>query len=275
MPVRCLRTDGPSENVLLMHRRVPVVHLSMVTMGIAGQAWDGVGAWTDGQRFREMRALFPMFETAFHGVALRRSGIEKLAQLQTKSIGVGPRGGTSGTYFPAIMNTLGIPVFTTRYGEGEDLRWQVENGLLDAFLFASGVPTPYFTKLSDQHPIAFLDFTAPALSWLEADYPGTYASRIGPNKYQGQPDELKVLATFNFAICHKDLSEDFVYKIMKAVFSDPDRLTQYIREKDETLEGLGHETSLKSFHRNKFLRYHQGAVRYLLETDQTIDPGLL
>ncbi len=50
-------TGGPNENIYLMHLPVPKVHLSMVTMGIAREAWFGKGEWTNGRRFQEMRAV--------------------------------------------------------------------------------------------------------------------------------------------------------------------------------------------------------------------------
>ena len=48
----------------------------MTTMGVALQAWEGKGDWTKGQQFRDIRALFPMYDTLFHFAALKRSGID-------------------------------------------------------------------------------------------------------------------------------------------------------------------------------------------------------
>jgi TRAP transporter TAXI family solute receptor len=274
IPINYRRTDGPSENIFLMHQRVPAVHLSMVTMEVARQAWLGLGPWTEGRKYQDMRALFPMYETAFHGIALKRTGIERLAQLQHKSIGVGPRGSTSGTYFPLIMNTLGVPVSTTRFGEGEDLSWQLEKGLLDAFLFASGVPTPHFTKLADRHEVTFLDFAAPELEWLGAVYTNTYRTSIDPGKYRGQEGKLNVLGTFNFAVGLKTLPDDFVYETVKTILTHQDTLAAYIREIDRDLGDLAKQTSAVNLGKNEFLPYHPGAARYLKETGVPIPENL-
>src|SRR3984893_15969331 len=77
-------------------------------MGVGLEGWTGAGDWTKGQKFRRMRALFPMYDTPFQPVFLRRSGITTIAQLDNKRLGVGPRGGTAGTYVPAIVKVLGI-----------------------------------------------------------------------------------------------------------------------------------------------------------------------
>jgi len=265
-------TQGPSENIYLMHRQTPLIDLSMVSMGIARDAWYGEGIWTQGRPHRKMRALFPMYQAAFHGVALRRNGIERLVQLQHKTIGVGPRGSTSGTYFPAMMNTLGVPISTTRYGEGVDLSWQLKEGLLDAFLFASGLPTPYFDKLAGEADITFLGFSEPELDWLKAVYPETYSGRIPENTYHNdQRKEVHALCTFNFAVCLESLDEDLVYSIVKGVMSNQLELKRQIEinSRDpvlgKQLGNLAYETTPANCFRNSFLPYHQGAIQYFRE----------
>ena len=77
-------------------------------MGVGLQGWNGTGDWTNGKSFRNMRALFPMYDTPLQAVVLQQSGITTLAQLDKKRIGVGPKAGTGGTYIPAILKLLGI-----------------------------------------------------------------------------------------------------------------------------------------------------------------------
>src|SRR3712207_5389982 len=126
--------------------------LGMVTLGIALQAWEGRGEWTQGTRFRDIRALFPMYDTPFHGVALKRSGIERMAQVAGRAIGVGPRGGTPGTYYPLMLNALGYRPVAIRYGSGSDMTGQLQDGLIHAFLFAAGVPIDRkSTRLNSSH----------------------------------------------------------------------------------------------------------------------------
>lgn len=162
-------TQGPNQNIVLVNSRE--VELGMVTMGVALQAWNGEGAWTQGKKFQDIRALFPMYDTPFHGIALKRSGITRLAQLAGKNVGLGPRGGTPGTYFPLMLETLGIKAGALRFGSGADMSGQLQDGLLDAFLFASGVPVPAFSEAETQSEVSFLDFTAEEVTKLLATYP--------------------------------------------------------------------------------------------------------
>jgi uncharacterized protein len=104
--VNPLPNQGTVHNVMLVDGGG--VQLGLITMGVGLEGWAGTGDWTKGQKFRQMRALFPMYDTPFQPVVLRRSGITTIAQLDNKRLGIGPRAGTSGTYVPAIVKVLGI-----------------------------------------------------------------------------------------------------------------------------------------------------------------------
>ena len=71
LPVVDQTTEGPRENIQLIE--AGDAQLGFVTMGVALQAWNGSGDWTNGRQYREIRALFPMYDTPFHFVALKNS----------------------------------------------------------------------------------------------------------------------------------------------------------------------------------------------------------
>ncbi|WP_207536656.1 TAXI family TRAP transporter solute-binding subunit [Sabulicella rubraurantiaca] len=258
-------TQGPNQNIVLVQRRE--VEIGMVTMGVALQAWNGQGDWTQGNRFREIRALFPMYDTPFHGISLKRSGITQMSQLAGKNIGVGPRGGTPGTYFPLIMNTLGYRPAAIRYGSGSDMSGQLQDGLLDAFLFASGVPIPAFSEAETQGEVNFLDYTQDEVQKLTQTFPELSASTLPASTYRTAGRELRVVGMFNFAIGHRSLPEDLVYEMVRSVLGQQPRLQQSI--------AAAAETTASNATKNSFLPYHPGAARYLREVGQTIPDNLV
>jgi len=239
----------------------------MVTMGVALQAWNGDGAWTQGKKFQDIRALFPMYDTPFHGIALKKSGITRMAQLAGKNIGVGPRGGTPGTYFGPMLEKLGYKPGAVRYGSGADMSGQLQDGLLDAFLFASGVPIPAFSEAETQGEVTFLDFTAEEVAKLTAAYPELSPGKLPASTYRTAGRELNVVGMFNFAIGHKSLPDDLAYEMVKSVLGQNARLRQAISAASETLaENAG---------KNTFLPYHPGAAKYLREVGQKIPDNLV
>ncbi|MCW8084396.1 TAXI family TRAP transporter solute-binding subunit [Sabulicella glaciei] len=258
-------TQGPNQNIVLVQRRE--VEVGMVTMGVALQAWNGQGDWTQGNQFREIRALFPMYDTPFHGISLKRSGITQMSQLAGKNIGVGPRGGTPGTYFPLIMNTLGYRPAAIRFGSGSDMSGQLQDGLLDAFLFASGVPIPAFSEAETQGEVNFLDYTQEEVQKLTQAFPELSASTLPASTYRTAGRELRVVGMFNFAIGHRSLPEDLVYEMVKAVLGQQPRLQQAI--------AAASETTAANASKNSFLPYHPGAARYLREVGQNIPDNLV
>lgn len=258
-------TQGPNQNIILVQRRE--VELGMVTMGVALQAWNGDGQWTQGQQMRDIRALFPMYDTPFHGIALRRSNITRLADLNGKNIGLGPRGGTPGTYWPLILQRLNIRPANIRFGSGSDMAGQLQDGLLDAFLFASGVPVPAFSEIETQSDVNFLDFTAEEIATITRAFPEVAAGQLPASTYRKAGRPLNIVGMFNFAIGHRTLPEDLVYEIVKAVLTQNDRLKQAI--------AAGAETLASNANKNSFLPYHPGAARFMREAGQTIPDNLV
>jgi TRAP transporter TAXI family solute receptor len=87
--VNPLPNQGTVHNVMLVDSGG--IQVGLITMGVGLEGWTGTGDWTKGQKFRQMRALFPMYDTPFQPVVLRRSGITTIAQLDNKRLGIGRR----------------------------------------------------------------------------------------------------------------------------------------------------------------------------------------
>lgn len=258
-------TQGPNQNIILVNRKE--VELGMATMGVALQAWNGVGAWTQGNRFRDIRALFPMYDTPFHGIALKRTNITRHADLAGRSVGVGPRGGTPGTYYPLLLQELGIAPSAVRYGSASDLVGQIQDGLLDAFLFASGVPVPAFSEIEVQAEVNFLDFSQEETAKLTAKYPELSGGALPMGTYRTQTKPLGIVGMYNFAITHKSLPDDLAYEITKSVLSQNARFKAVISAASESVAA--------NWNKNTFLPFHPGAARYLREVGQAVPDNLI
>jgi TRAP transporter TAXI family solute receptor len=226
-------------------------------MGVALQAWNGDGAWTQGRKFQAMRAIFPMYDTMFHFVSLQKSGIKSVAQLAGKNLGVGPRAGTPGTYIPLMMETLGIKVSAIRNGSGSDMTSQLGDGLIDSFGFAAGLPFPAFSEAEASNAVSYFTFSKEQIATLKQKMPELSDAVIPKGTYKSLTEDQPTLGVFNFAIAHKDLPNDIVYGIVKAVMENNQRLV------------LGHaaakETLPENVTKNTFLPFHPGAARYFEE----------
>src|ERR1700720_2999559 len=149
-------TQGPVHNVKLLDSGG--AQLGLITMGVGLQGWNGTGDWTNGKQFRNMRALFPMYDTPFQAVVLRRSGITTVAQLDKKRLGIGPRAGTGGTYIPPILKVLGISAESV-HGAFADMVTELFAGRHDAFVTLTGAPMPAIQKAEATEPITLISLS--------------------------------------------------------------------------------------------------------------------
>jgi uncharacterized protein len=257
-------SQGPNQNIVLVDSRK--VELGMVTMGVALQAWNGLGRWAPGKKYTNIRALFPMYDTPFHFVTTDKTGIKSVAELNGKTVGVGPLLGTPGTYYPLIFDALGLRV-ETRNGSVNDMVDQLEDGSSDAVAMAAGVPVPAFSEIAAKRPVRFFTFTDAERATLKQAFPELSEAVIPRGSYKPLTEDLKTLGIFNFFIAHKDMPEDLAYRITKAV----------LESNDAVVKGhpAGRQTVVENWDRNTFLPFHPGAVRYYREKGITIPAKLI
>jgi len=264
VPISTRQTDGPNHNIILTDTKQ--VELGMTTMGVALQAWNGQGAWTQGRKFQNIRAIFPMYDTSFHFVATQASGIKSVAQLAGKNVGVGPRAGTPGTYIPEMFEALGIKVGAIRNGGASDMASQLGDGLIDSFGFAAGLPFPAYSEIEAQRPVTFFSFSSAEIATLKQKMPELSDSVIPKGTYRTLTEDQPTVGVFNFAIAHKDVADDVVYGIVKAVMENNPRMVQGHAAAKETLP--------QNVNKNTFLPFHPGAVKYFREKGIQIPANL-
>jgi TRAP transporter TAXI family solute receptor len=261
--VNPLPTQGPVHNVKLVD--AGGAQLGMITMGVGLQGWNGTGDWTGGKTFQNMRALFPMYDTPFQALVLRRSGITTLAQLDKRRVGVGPRAGTGGTYIPAILKLLGISADTIN-GSIADMASELFAGRQDAFVTLTGAPLPGVEQIEVKEPVTFLGLSPEQIDAIRKAMPEFSTSKISAATYRSLDKDYVTIGVYNFAVARADLPEDLVYQLVKAVFANQPRLLKAHPTASETLP--------QNVDKNTFLPFHPGAVRYYREIGITIPEAL-
>jgi TRAP transporter TAXI family solute receptor len=264
IPADAVATQGAAQNLRLLD--LGGAQIAMTTMGIALQGWNGTGQWTAGKQFRNVRALFPMFDTAFHLVVLRRSGITTLAQLEKRSLGVGPRAGTSGTYVPDIMKILGIAA-EVKYGALDDLASELLAGRYDAEAPMTGLPSPSVSAAETRELLTFIRLTHEQIDAVRNAMPELSPSTISSKVYRSLESDYDTFGIYNFAIGRADLADDLVYQLVKVVFENTQALAAEVPAALETIP--------RNVDKDTFLPLHPGAIRYYRERGIQIDPKLI
>ncbi len=256
-------TGGPVQNVTLV--QTGDHQLGQVTMGPAYEAWVGKSELAPGLEHKDIRALFPMYQTPFQIIVLKSSGITSVADLEGKRVSVGPAGGTPGTYWPRFFETLGVNA-NVSYAGAADAASQLKDGLIDAFAFAAGMPIPAFAQLAVENEVVMFGFTPDEQAKVLEGHPAMAAFTIAANTYEGHDYEQPTVALWNFMITHKDLPDSLAYEITKLVLENNPRMVQ--------IHSAAKDTLLENWSKNSFMPFHPGAVRYLEENGFTVPDNL-
>jgi hypothetical protein len=257
-------TGGPMQNMALVHTGDAA--FGMTTMGPARESIEGTNPIAPGLQMTNACAMFPMYQTPFSVTALKSSGITSISEIPDGArIGFGPAGSTSDTYFPRMLETLGVN-FDRRNGGWSDLGGQLQDGLLDVVAFAAGVPVPAVSQLEVQTEINIIEFTEEEQAKIIAEYPVS-AFEIAANTYSTLTEPARAVSMWNFAIANCDLPESFVYEATKVVMSDNERMVNIHRAARSTVPS--------NWDKNTFLPWHPGAAKWFNENGASIPASLI
>jgi TRAP transporter TAXI family solute receptor len=247
-------TGGPMQNMALVH--TGDAQFGMTTMGPARESLEGTNPIAPGMQMTNACAMFPMYQTPFSVTALASSGIESISDIPAGArIGFGPAGSTSDTYFPAMMETLGVE-FERRNGGWDDLGGQLQDGLLDVIAFAAGVPVPAVSQLEVQTDVNIIEFTEEERRAIEEAFPVS-DYEIAADTYSTLESDARSVAMWNFAIANCDLPASFVKAVVDVVMSDNERMTGIHKAATETLP--------EHWDKNQVLMWHPGAAEWFAE----------
>lgn len=254
IPASTQQTQGPLQNLVLVQKgRVDV---GLTTLGPAYEAIQGEMDLDPGTKYTDMRALFPMYVTPFQAAALKRSGIATVSDLDGKTVGTGPRGGTGGTYWERWFKDLGLNV-TVQNGPIGDQASQLADGRIDAVTTAAGIPMSAFSELEALQPTTIFGFSDEELAKLEEKVPYAQEFMIPAATYTSLGSDVKTLGMWNVAFASKEMPESLAYAITKAIFEKhADLVATHASAKETILDNVG---------RNTVMPYHPGAIRYFKE----------
>ena len=247
-------TGGPMQNMALVH--TGELPFGMTTMGPAAESLGGTNPIAPGLQMTNACAMFPMYQTPFSITTLASSGITSIAEIPAGArIGFGPAGSTSDTYFPAMLEMLGVE-FDRRNGGWSDLGSQLQDGLLDVIAFAAGVPIPAVSQLEVQTAINIIDFNDEDRTAITAAFPVSNFD-IAPETYTTLTEPAQSVAMWNFSIANCDLPESFVHAVVDVVMSDNPRMVG--------IHSAARETLPEHWDKNTAMMWHPGAARWFTE----------
>lgn len=257
-------TGGPMQNMALVH--TGDLAFGLTTMGPARESMEGNSPLAPGMKMDNVCAMFPMYQTPFSITTLKNSGITSISDIPDGArIGFGPAGSTSDTYFPRMLETLGVD-FERRNGGWTDLGGQMQDGLLDVIAFAAGIPIPAVSQLEVQTDVNIIEFTESEMNTILEAFPVSEFT-IPASTYSTLKSDARAVSMWNFAIANCDLPESFVYEVTKVTMENNDKMV--------SIHKAARTSVPENYTKNTFIPWHPGAARWFNENGHTIESDMI
>jgi TRAP transporter TAXI family solute receptor len=221
-------------------------------------AWKGnadAGFKTPLKKLRTVAGIYPNY---IQIVASADSGIRTIQDLKGKRISVGaPKSGTE-LNARAVLKAAGLSysdfskVEYLPFGESVEL---MKNRQLDVTLQSAGLGVSSLRDLATSQKIVVVAIPADVVKKIgDAAY---QPAMIPAKTYEGQDEDVPAVAIQNFLVTREGVSDDTVYKMVKAVFENHDALVAA----HSAAKAITKENALKSLP----VPLHPGAARYFKE----------
>ncbi len=212
-------TGASVENVRLVGQKKVELGLSM--NDTVYQAYNGEGKFA-GSKIDSLRTVFQMYPNLYHIVTLKKYPIYTISDLKGKKVSVGAPGSGTELKTSQVLPALGITykdikVYRLSFAENTT---QLRDGTIEVGIWSVAPPTSSIIDLATTHEIRFIPFSKEEIEKIEKEYPYYVGSVIPKNTYKGQTEDVPTIAVWNSVVCHKDLPEDLVYRITKAIFEN-------------------------------------------------------
>lgn len=195
--------------------------VAIVMSDVAYDAVNGTGNFQDSKV--EIQGLAGMYPNVVQLVATKESGIQSVADLKGKRIGVGKVGSGVEQSAKKVLGAIDLTyddldqVTNTGYADSVQ---SMKNGNLDAAFFTSGVPNSNITDLKQTMDITFVPIDGEvAVNLLDA-YPfyEAYTIPAGDEAKYNLNSDVTTVAIKNMVIVSPDLSEEVAYEMAKRFY---------------------------------------------------------
>jgi TRAP transporter TAXI family solute receptor len=245
-------SKGSNENLDLVDASPGLMGTAF--LGSALDALNGTG-FAGGRKHANVRALFPMYETAFMAATLAPRGLISVKSLDGKKVGCGPAAGPAEDYFRAAAEIAGIKSVIVGGTPAGQTR-QLLAGEIDAFWQGAFVPIPSLVAATNGADCTVFGLDDSEIAGMKKRFAFMADAAYPAATYRGQKAGLKTVAAWNVVIAHKDLDEKAAYTITKAIMTAPDI---------SAAGPAAASTKPVNATKNTVVPYHPGAVRALAE----------
>jgi TRAP transporter TAXI family solute receptor len=215
-----LRRDGFTVEVI--ETAASVQNLTMLTDGRADLGFSLADSADDAVRVRHqpVAALARMYMNYVHLVVRADSDIFAPKDLAWRQVSIGADGSGTAVTAERVLDAAGVRNhITARLGLDGSIKALVD-GVIDAFFWSGGVPTPALASLGGIRIVSL----EPFVPMLRRTYGPVYEHATIPAGVYGGSKPVPTVGTPSYLVCRQALSDDVAYTVTDTLFSARDRL---------------------------------------------------
>lgn len=248
-------TGASVENLRLVNKKE--AELAMVQSDMLDYAFNGTESFKE--KLPNLSGIAVLYPEIIQLVVRADSGIDTIADLKGRKVGVGAPGSGTEANFRQLIEAFGMDykVLNPQYLSFSESADQFKDNHVDAFLVTAGIPNSAIQDIATQHNIKILSLSDDKIAQLTQKYPFLAPATIPPNTYKGQTEAIKTVAVSATLIVNPQVAEDVVYNITKALFENQSELAR--------ASAKGKELSLETAVKGMSVPFHPGAAKYFKE----------
>ena len=259
--VNVVSTDGSKANIQGID--AGDYQLATVQSDVMAYAWEGSRSFEADGKVDSFRVIAGLYAEAVQLITMDPE-IKSVADLAGRAVSIGAPG--SGVYFNAIdvLAAAGLteedikPQYLS-FGDSTDA---LKDGKIDAAFIVAGAPTTAVTELCTTNSAYLVPIDGAVADAIMASSPFYTVYTIPAGTYPGQEADVQTVTVKATLIVSANASEDVVYNLTKAIFSNIEAIT--------AANGKGAELRLENATSGMTAPFHPGAAKYYAEQGITV-----
>jgi TRAP transporter TAXI family solute receptor len=234
------------------------VELAFAMNDVINYAYTGTESFSEKGKIENLRGVASLYPNFVQAITLEGTGINSIADLKGKRVGVGAPGSGTEVNARQILGAYGLTYDDIdedflSYAEAVE---QMKNGAVDAAFLTSGIPNASIMDLATTKDVKIIPIEKTNVEELAEEFP-FYSSQMIPADTYGNADPVETAAVMTLLVTRSELSDDVVYDITKTVFENLDSLA--------STHASGKEINLEGVEAGMPIPFHPGATKYFDE----------
>lgn len=265
--VTVVETGGYTENLERLRRGS--IHAGPASSGAGAASFLGILDW-EGKPDRNLRSLWGGYFTPIHFVSSKKSGITTVEGFAGKSFAFNP-GTTSGWHIDYFLKAIEVKPTYRLMGLGASPD-AMKAGVVDGW-YKAGFKDAAIMDIEAAMEINIVPIRPEHLARAEKMHPGIHRSMTIPaDLFKAVKGDQLSYAYVVTDFIQKDIPEDVVYRIVKAIWEHRSSL---VGSMPTLKEGNFDDMIGNAVKFGLRVPFHAGAVRFFREIGQTIPPELI